>query len=111
MIYVDYDLRDRAASHGTRIHTTKGMFGWPLHGRRIESPISILKPVIFRSGASHPRHAQESAARSFSNRGSGWDVWFVEDTQCKLSKFDPETQKFTDYEPLLANKRGVGQKN
>jgi len=26
-------------------------------------------------------------------------VWFVEDTQCRLSKFDPETQKMSTYQP------------
>jgi len=37
-------------------------------------------------------------------------VWFVEDTQCRLSKFDPKAQKFTQYLPPSCKQSPDGEK-
>jgi streptogramin lyase len=42
------------------------------------------------------RHAMHVHSVIQAQDGS---VWFVEDTQCRLSRFDPETQKITQYQP------------
>jgi len=83
MIYVDYDLPGPGRIHGTRSIQNKGnvwlAFAWTAN--RIA--ISILNRQY--SGVERATRVtpQESVARSFSNRGSGWDGMVCRDTQCK----------------------------
>jgi virginiamycin B lyase len=112
MIYVDYDLPGPGRIPWDSNPTDKKgnvwlAFAWTANRIANLNPEtgSIQEWSVPPAPASRPRRALHVHSVMEAPDGT---VWFVENTQCKLSKFDPETQKFTDYEPSSCKQTGSG---
>jgi virginiamycin B lyase len=109
MIYVDYDLPGPGRIPWDANPYNKGnvwlAFAWTANRIANLNPETGNIQEWSVPPASRPRRALH--VHSVIEAPDGM-VWFVEDTQCKLSKFDPETQKFTDYEPPSCTQTGSG---
>jgi virginiamycin B lyase len=107
MIYVDYDLPGPGRIPWDANPYNKGnvwlAFAWTANRIANLNPETGNIQEWSVPPASRPRRALH--VHSVIETPDGM-VWFVEDTQCKLSKFDPETQKFTDYEPASCKQTG-----
>jgi len=109
MIYVDFDLPGPGRIPWDANPYNKGnvwlAFAWTANRIANLNPETGNIQEWSVPPASRPRRALH--VHSVIEAPDGM-VWFVEDTQCKLSKFDPETQKFTDYEPPSCKQTGSG---
>jgi virginiamycin B lyase len=109
MIYVDYDLPGPGRIPWDANPYNKGnvwlAFAWTANRIANLNPETGNIQEWTVPPASRPRRALH--VHSVIEAPDGM-VWFVEDTQCKLNKFDPETQKFTDYEPPSCKEAGSG---
>jgi virginiamycin B lyase len=112
VIYVDYDLPGPGRIPWDSNPTDKKgnvwlAFAWTANRIANLNPETgnIQEWSVPPAPASRPRRALHVHSVIEAPDGT---VWFVENTQCKLSKFDPETQKFTDYEPPSCKQQGSG---
>ena len=109
MIYVDYDLPGPNRIPWDANPNNKGnvwlAFGWTANRIANLNPETGNVQEWSVPPASTPRRALHVHSVIEAPDGT---VWFVEDTQCKLNKFDPETQKFTEYEPPATCKQMAG---
>ena len=100
MVYVDYDLPGPNRIPWDANPYDKGnvwlAFGWTANRIANLNPETGNIQEWSVPPASHPRRALHVHSVIEAPDGT---VWFVEDTQCRLNKFDPETQKFSEYEP------------
>ncbi len=110
MVYVDYDLPGPtripwdANPTPNKKENVWLAFGWTANRIANLNPEtgnvqewSTLPPV-------RPRRAMHVHSVIQAPDGT---VWFVEDTQCRLSKFDTETQKITAYQPPSCKQAGT----
>jgi virginiamycin B lyase len=109
MIYVDYELPGPGRIPWDANPYDKGnvwlAFAWTANRIASLNPETGNIQEWSVPPASRPRRALH--VHSVIEAPDGM-VWFVEDTQCKVNKFDPETQKFTDYEPPSCKQAGSG---
>jgi virginiamycin B lyase len=112
IIYVDYDLPGPGRIPWDSNPTDKKgnvwlAFAWTANRIANLNPETgaIQEWSVPPAPASRPRRALHVHSVIEAPDGT---VWFVENTQCRLSKFDPETQKFADYEPPSCKQTGSG---